>query len=136
MEHYSAQKKEGNLETCSNGDGWPLRTARKHTEPDPEGRTASESALTRQLQKVGNPRALAKGLWREELNILIGCREEPRRSMMVMEEKRSTTDSRGGGLKPQACILSYFGGPKSGQDRLFIDSGRIRPCGSLPSGNY
>lgn len=27
MEHYSAQKKEGNLETCSDGDGWPLRTA-------------------------------------------------------------------------------------------------------------
>lgn len=73
--------------------GWvALEDSSQHRESDPEGHTASESALTPKLQKVGNPRAWTKGLWQEELNVLNGCGEEPRRSMRVMEEKRSTTD--------------------------------------------
>lgn len=92
MEHYSAQKKRGKP-----GDmlrrGWGvLEDSSQHREPDPEGHTASEFALTPKLQKVGSPRAWAKGLWQEELNVLKGCGKEPRRSMRVMEEKRSTTD--------------------------------------------
>lgn len=115
MEHYSAQKKEGNLETRSNGDGWPLRTARQHPEPDPEGCTASESALTRQLQKVGNPRARAKGLWQEELNVLIGCREEPRRSMRSWRKKEVQQIDGVGVLNPKHVFSHILGDQSLGR---------------------